>query len=141
VRYIVRNQLTEKMASSSQVNVPRQVVQAEWEAMMERVKEVAHVLEHSTEVDPQVAGYIILDATRGDVPKAEEVIFWNLLFRPSSRVDDGRTVEISGEWLWSWRRYGAYELLDDQRTRWFKENRPELKMFRYQLQEQVVVEW
>lgn len=115
-------------------------VQAEWDAMIARVKEVAHVIEHAQHVHALTTAHIIIDPVGSDVAKAEDIIFWNLLFRPIGRVDDGRTVEISGEWLWSWRRYATWQLMDDELPGWFKDKRPELRMFKYRMAEQVLVE-
>lgn len=109
--------------------------------MLARVKEVAHVIEHAEHVDALTTAHIIIDPVGSDVAKAEEIIFWNLLFRPIGRVDDGRTVEITGEWLWAWRRYATWSLVDDHMPRWFLEKRPELRMYKYQLVQEAVVEW
>lgn len=106
--------------------------------MIARLKEVAHVIEHAERVDGLGTAHIIIDPVGSDMAKVEEIIFWNLLFRPIGRVEDGRTVEISGQWLWNWRRYAAWHLEDDELPVWFKDKRPELRMYKYRMAEQVV---
>ena len=127
------------MATDARPSLPSKVVQAEWEAMLTRLKEVARVVDHSHSVDALQHGYIILDPIGTDVDKAEEIILCNLLFSPRSRIEDDRTIEISGSWLWQWRRYTPWSLAEEPKPRWTPKARPDVRMYMYRLEQNVEV--
>jgi hypothetical protein len=139
--YITGRRSTEIMATNfEKAPIPRNVVQKEWEAMMARLKEVATVLEHTTQVDSIMDGYVILDPVGTDLPKAEEILFSNLLFQPHARVENGRTIEITGQWLRAWRRYTSWRTANVRLPAWFTANEPHVREFRYALEvEQVML--
>jgi hypothetical protein len=136
VAYVERDLVTENMSTRAVAPpITQREVREEWNAMMERVREVARVYEYSTEVDMHRPGYLILDATRSDIDQVESILFWNLLFIPRSRVDDGKTIEISGDWLKSWRRYTPWSVVAEDKPRYISEKRPEVRVYRYGLGE------
>ena len=132
--------LTINMANSPTTSLPYKTLQTEWEAMLARLKEVAHVLDYAAQVDAKQTGYIILDPIGTDLEKAEEIILSNLLFEPRSRIEDGDTIEIAGDWLWSWRRYTPWTLVDQPVPSWAVRARPDVRMLNYQLAVNVKVE-
>ena len=132
--------LTIYMATTPTTSLPHKTLQTEWEAMLARLKEVAHVLDYAAHVDAKQTGYIILDPIGTDLEKAEEIILSNLLFEPRSRIEDGDTIEIAGDWLWSWRRYTPWTLVDQPVPSWAVRARPDVRMLNYQLAVNVKVE-
>jgi hypothetical protein len=106
------------------------VVQAEWTAMMERLKEVATVLEHSELADGVSTGYIILPAFT-DMYVVERILFCNLLFEPRTRIENGSTIEIHGNWRFTWRRYAEWSMRPAPFRRMYLEEES-LQVFAYQ---------
>lgn len=132
--------MTRKMAAPVPTSLPHSTVQAEWNAMMDRLKEVARVRDHSHGVDALEHGFITLARIGSDLAKAEEIVLCNLLFNPRSRIEDEETVEIVGDWLWNWRRYTPWTCTEQLAPRWTAKARPNVRMYQYQLEQNVKVE-
>ena len=57
-----------------------------------------------------------------------------------ARVENGRTIEITGQWLRSWRRYTTWRSSPVRLPAWFTANEPHVREFRYALElEQVAL--
>ena len=128
------------MATPAHPSLSFHTVQAEWNAMMDRLKEVARVRDHSHTVTAIENGSITLIRKGSDVEKAEEIIFCNLLFNPRSRIEDEETVEIVGEWLWQWRRYSPWNCAEQAAPGWAMKVRPNVRVSQYRLEQNVKVE-
>src|SRR5690349_5925941 len=85
--------------------LPTMMVQTEWDRTLDRIREIAPVVDYTPHVNYGRHAMVRLKKSEGlSVEAIERALFQNLLLAPCTRTEHEGEVYWISEWLWRWRK-------------------------------------